>query len=138
MSMRSVEKQPSRNRGRISSLGDVLHKLLSSWGIDGKLREQRAVSNWSQIVGPRIAAHTRALRVQDGKVFIAVQSSSWKTELVFLKRDIIARLNRDAGRRVIDDILFVGGETGFPSIAAGNELNQKDSDQKELDETDSL
>ena len=103
--MRSLEKQPSQNRGRVSSLGDVLHQLLRRWGVDGKVREQRAVSHWSQIVGPRIAAHTRAVRVQDGKVFIAVQSSAWKTELVFLKRDIIARLNRDAGRKVIDDIL---------------------------------
>ncbi len=47
------------------------------------------------------------LRVEDGKVFVQVHSSSWRTELVFMKPDIVRRLNQKVGRRVIQDIIFV-------------------------------
>jgi predicted nucleic acid-binding Zn ribbon protein len=99
----------------VSSLADVLHDLLRNWGVDNKIREQQAVSGWGEIVGTRIAMHTKALRVEDGKVFIQTQSSSWKTELMFMKKDIIDRLNRTVGKGVIHDIVFVAGGNGFVS-----------------------
>lgn len=98
----------SKRKGEQTSLGKVLHGLLSSWGIDGKVRERQAVNMWSQIVGARIAEKTEAIGVEDGKVFVRVLSSSWKTELIFVKQEIIDRLNRAVGRRVIRDIVFLG------------------------------
>ena len=47
------------------------------------------------------------LRVEDGKMFVQVHSSSWRTELVFMKSDIVRRLNQRVGRRIIQDIVFV-------------------------------
>jgi len=99
----------AQRRKKTESLGEVLRRLLSTWGVDGRIREQGAVCRWEQIVGPRIAAHTEAVRVADGKVYIRAASSAWKTELVFMKADIIDRLNGAVGKRVITDIVFVGG-----------------------------
>jgi predicted nucleic acid-binding Zn ribbon protein len=105
----------AESRGKVKTLGEALYQLLSSWGVDGKVREQRAVCCWEQIVGPRIAAHTEALRVENGRVYIRARSSSWKTELVFMKGDIIDRLNQAVGKRVITDIIFVGSGNGAVS-----------------------
>lgn len=102
---------------RTETLGEVLRRLLSSWGVDGRVREQGAVYRWNQVVGPRIAAHTEAIRVADGKVYVRAASSAWKTELVFMKSDIIDRLNRSIGKRVISDIVFVGGGSSSVSEA---------------------
>lgn len=102
----------AQRRKKTESLGEVLRRLLNSWGVDGRIREQGAVHRWEQAVGPRIAAHTEALRVADGKVYVRTTSSAWKNELVFMKSDIIDRLNRSVGRRVISDIVFVGGGSG--------------------------
>jgi len=99
----------AQRRKKTESLGEVLRRLLNSWGVDGKIREQGAVQRWNQVVGPRIAAHTEAIRVADGKVYVRATSSAWKTELVFMKADIIDRLNRSVGKRVISDVVFVGG-----------------------------
>jgi predicted nucleic acid-binding Zn ribbon protein len=115
--MRSATNRSEKKKGVISPLADVLHDLLRSWGIDNKIREQQTVSGWEQIVGPRIAAHTTALRVEDGKVFIRTQSSSWKTELIFMKKDIIDRLNQAVGKKVITDIVFVAGGNGCLSTS---------------------
>lgn len=103
----------SQRKGRITSLGQILHRLLRNWGVDGKIRERQAVELWSKVVGPPIAEKTEALRVEDGKVFVLVRSSSWKTELVFVKPEIIDRLNRAVGRKVIKDIVFVGSRGGL-------------------------
>ena len=112
-----LSRRASQKRGKVTSLGRVLHKLLRSWGIDGKVRENQAAMCWSEAVGPRIAEQTEALGVEDGRVFIRVRSSSWKTELVFMKPKIIDRLNKAVGEEVIKDIVFVGNggrERSFP------------------------
>ena len=46
-------------------------------------------------------------------MFVQVSSSSWKTELVFMKAEIVKRLNRAVGRKVIKDIVFVGRSGDF-------------------------
>ena len=107
----------AQRRKKTESLGEVLRRLLGSWGVDGKVREQGAVHRWSQVVGPRIAAHTEAIRVADGKVYVRTTSSAWKTELVFIKAEIIDRLNQSVGKQVIRDIIFVGGGSG-PAASA--------------------
>jgi predicted nucleic acid-binding Zn ribbon protein len=113
----------SRTRGKTETLGEVLRRLLNSWGVDGKVREQGAVCRWDQIVGDRIAAHTEAVRVEDGKVFVRIASSAWKTELIFMKADIIDRLNREVGKRVITDIVFIGGGSGPTTAMRRQKMN---------------
>ena len=102
-----------KRQGKVTSLSKALHGMLRSWGVDGKIRESQAVAFWSQIVGPRIAEVTESLRVEDGRMFVQVQSSSWKNELVFMKTEIIQRLNKAVGRKVIKDIVFVGRSGDF-------------------------
>jgi predicted nucleic acid-binding Zn ribbon protein len=92
----------------VTSLRQALHRLLRAWGVNGRVRENQAVACWDEIVGPLLAEHTQALRVEDGKIFIRVSSSSWKTELLFVKREIIERLNQAVGSNVITDVIFVG------------------------------
>jgi predicted nucleic acid-binding Zn ribbon protein len=104
----SLTRRASQERGKVTSLGRALQKLLRSWGIESRVRENQAAMCWSEAVGPRIAEQTEALGVEDGKVFVRVRSSSWKTELVFMKPKIIDRLNQAVGKEVIKDIVFVG------------------------------
>jgi len=102
-----------KRKGRVTSLSKALHGLLRSWGVDGKIRESQTVAFWSQIVGPRIAEVTENLGIEDGRMFVKVRSSSWKNELVFMKAEIIQRLNQAVGRKVIKDIVFVGRSGDF-------------------------
>jgi predicted nucleic acid-binding Zn ribbon protein len=102
----------TKRRERVTPLGQVLHSLLRSWGVDGKVRERQAVALWGKTVGPRIAENTEAVGIEDGKIFIRVRSSTWKTELVFVKPEIIDRLNIAVGKKVIRDIIFVSDSWG--------------------------
>ncbi len=90
-------------------IGKILTDVLRDLGLSKKLSEQRAVVEWSDIVGRRVAEHARALRVDNGRLFVEVDSSVWSQELTLMKRTILRQINDQIGRKAIDNIHFVLG-----------------------------
>lgn len=88
----------------------ILERILKSYGLDGKLREWRAVQLWPEVVGEAIARHTRAEKVFRKKLYVVVDSPAWKQQLHFLKQDVVARINAAAGGDVVRDIQFTVGK----------------------------
>ncbi len=87
-------------------IGSLFDKILKDLHIEKKVYQSRAVGLWPQAVGPKIAAVTHPERVEDGKLFVQVESPTWRMELILIKSQIIDRLNREIGSRVISDIIF--------------------------------
>jgi len=90
-------------------IGKILTDVLRDLGLSKKLSEQRAVVEWSDIVGRRVAEHARALRVDNGRLFVEVDSSVWLQELTLMKRSILRQINDQIGRKAIGNIHFVLG-----------------------------
>jgi len=90
-------------------IGKILADVLRDLGLSKKLSEQRAVVEWNDIVGRRVAEHARALRVDNGRLFVEVDSSVWSQELTLMKRNILRQINDRIGRKAIDNIHFVLG-----------------------------
>ena len=65
-----------------------------------------AIGLWPKAVGPQAAAATEPEAVRDGVLFVRTKSSVWSQELVFLKGDILAKLNRLLGGNIITDLRF--------------------------------
>ncbi len=101
----------SAARRRFSStprpVGSIFDRLFHELGLDTKLAETKARLFWPDIVGRSLSDVSSALRVRRGKLFVAVKTASWRNEFVFLKADIIDRINQRVGRAVIKDILFI-------------------------------
>ena len=57
------------------------------------IRQWEAVSQWENIVGETIANHTRAEKVLYGKLFISVDSPTWRNELMFQKNELLGKIN---------------------------------------------
>lgn len=87
---------------------ELLNELCRRWGIEKKVREYAALSQWPHIVGEKIAQKAHPVGVEGGKLFVLVESASWRNELTFMKPEIIERLNRAVGASVIRDIVFTG------------------------------
>ena len=96
---------PRKNR-QLGLVGSALDSALSRLGLSGRLAQQRAVTRWPEVVGPQIAASTRAVAVRDGILFVATKSSTWAHELIFRKKAIMEALERELGRGVLTDIRF--------------------------------
>ena len=92
--------------GKITSLGDVLSQLVKDLGFEKKFEEIQVIAQWPDVVGREIASHTHAVSCEGGKLFVEVDSASWRQELFYMKADILKRLNHSAGQKIVQDIIL--------------------------------
>jgi predicted nucleic acid-binding Zn ribbon protein len=88
-------------------IGSVLRQLAHDFGLQQKIDEYRAVADWPAIVGERIARVSQAERFHEGTLYVRLQNSVWRTELLFQKSAIIGQINTALGRAVVRDIKFL-------------------------------
>jgi len=91
---------------KITSLGDVLSQLVKDLGFEKKFGEMEVIAQWPDVVGRQIASHTHAVSCEGGKLFVEVDSASWRQELFYMKVDILKRLNHGAGQEIVQDIIL--------------------------------
>jgi predicted nucleic acid-binding Zn ribbon protein len=93
-----------------SSVGEVLERLFNKLSIDKKLKEVNALKLWEEVTGEKISRHSLPLFVRQGNLFVRVDNSGWLTQLTYLKREIISKLNERLGGESIKNIYFRLGE----------------------------
>jgi len=109
-----------RRQRRVEPIGAVLAEVIKNLGLAKKFSEQRAVADWAEIVGETIAEHSRAIRVDGGRLFVEVDSSVWSQELSFMKRRILSEINRRIGKQTIETVHFViGGASAYGASRVG-------------------
>jgi predicted nucleic acid-binding Zn ribbon protein len=89
------------------ALGGLLEAVVADLGLARRLAETRALLAWDETVGGPMAQHARPLRLQRGRLEVAVASAAWRTQLSFMHREIVARLNQAAGETVIGEMVLL-------------------------------
>ena len=83
-------------------LADALGRYLRSSGISDRLKQGEVLTAWPDLVGPEIAAVTRAVSVsEDGTLFAVARTPTWVSELSLMEADLLASINRVTGNRPI-------------------------------------
>ena len=80
----------------------VLHEL----GMGKKIKQYGVIDLWASIVGEQIAKVAVAEHVSGGKLFVRVARATWRNELIFLKKDLIRKINGALNEEIITDIIF--------------------------------
>lgn len=95
------------------SAKDAIGAALAFHGISDDIRAQRVLTEWAELVGPKIASRTRPESVEslgdrgERILHVEVASSAWLQELTMLKPQILAGLLERLGEpRLFDDIRF--------------------------------
>lgn len=91
---------------RFSRVGDLLPAVLKSVGLEQRFREQELLALWPAIVGEQIAAHTRAVSVEKGVLFVHVDHGAWMQELYFKEKELVAKLREKAPQARLRRIRF--------------------------------
>ncbi len=94
----------------MDNLGEVLKKVLEEKGIWTAVKQQEVIEMWDKIVGERIAAHTEAMKVEKGILWVKVKDSAWIHHLSMLKSQLIKKINQSSQKKVVNDIYFFWGE----------------------------
>lgn len=87
-------------------IGTILKKVVRDLRLGKKILQYEVVNDWEKIVGKKIASVTTVEKVVDGKLIVKVNSSAWRNELSFLKREIIKKINKKFMEEIITDIIF--------------------------------
>jgi predicted nucleic acid-binding Zn ribbon protein len=88
-------------------IGSLIAGYLNGLGFAARLGKQEAVLHWGDLVGPRIAEETQALRIDGDTLVVKVNHAAWRQQLSFLKTELLAKLDLKLGKGCIKDIRFI-------------------------------
>ena len=109
-------KKPARTLA-VTAAKDAVAAALAFRGITDEIRANRLLTEWSDLVGPKISQRTRPHGVSDRVLVIEVASSAWLHELNLLKAQLLAGLVERLGPPTLfDDLKFklAGGSRRDP------------------------
>ncbi|MCF0235450.1 MAG: DUF721 domain-containing protein [Bacteroidaceae bacterium] len=94
-------------RRKPEQIDQTLRLFLRESGLETPLRQFRVVQDWPSIVGPQIAPHTTALKVENQTLLVRVHAPTLRTQLNLMKANLIGQINAAAQAHLIFDIKFV-------------------------------
>lgn len=88
------------------SLKEAIQALMEHYHIDDRYRFEQVKSRWEEIVGKMIAQRTEKMTIKYKTLYLTVNSSVIKQELQMMKTLIIKRVNEDAGKEIITNVII--------------------------------
>lgn len=89
------------------TMKEAISKMLDVYRLRQKFDETSIVAIWPEIMGKAVANRTTQIYISQKKLFIRLESSVIKNELVMVRQGIIQKLNEHAGSEVITEIIFL-------------------------------
>lgn len=87
-------------------LKQLVNQMLRAYGLGAKLDEMSLVKSWENIVGSMIAKHTTDIFFKEGKLYIKLDSAPLRQELSYAKTKLVEKLNEEAGKKMVNEIIF--------------------------------
>ncbi len=82
-------------------VSDIINDIFAESQLDYKILEQRAIRAWPKIVGENVAKVTTRIFIDKGTLYLSINSSVIRNELIMLRSKIIDVVNQEAGRVII-------------------------------------
>ena len=89
------------------SLKDAIEQMLNVYKIKRRFDETGIVNAWPQLVGKSVANRTKELFIRDKKLFLRIESSVIKNELVLMRSQIIQKINDEAKTELVVEMIFL-------------------------------
>ncbi|MCJ7448152.1 MAG: DUF721 domain-containing protein [Bacteroidales bacterium] len=93
-------------RSKTISLAEAIQDYIKEMNLEGKLSEIGIINSWEETVGKAIALHTSKIYFRDHVLYIQLNSSVVRSELLMLREVLKNKLNEKAGREVIKEIVL--------------------------------
>lgn len=89
------------------SIGEALRQFFEeNQFFKRKFAESRVVTGWPKVLGQGMASYTTNIYLKNGILYVSLNSSVLRSELIMAKDHLIKRLNEHAGLHVVNDIIF--------------------------------
>ncbi|MDB5159264.1 MAG: hypothetical protein JWR50_3971 [Mucilaginibacter sp.] len=89
------------------SLKEAIEQMMQVYKIKRKFDETGIIASWPDLVGKSVANRTKELFIHDKKLFLRIESSVIKNELMMIRSQIIEKINNEAKSLLIEEIVFL-------------------------------
>ena len=89
------------------SLKDAIEQMLQVYKIKKRYEETGVIAHWPELVGKSVANRTKEIYIHNKKLFLRIESSVIKNELVLMRSQIIEKINEKAREILIEDVVFL-------------------------------
>lgn len=89
------------------SLKEAIEQMLQVYKIKRRFDETGVIASWPQLVGKSVANRTKELFIRDKKLFLRIESSVIKNELMLMRTQIINKINDEAKGILVKEIIFL-------------------------------
>jgi hypothetical protein len=93
-------------RSKTISLAEALSDYIREMKIGDKLSEAGVINSWEEIVGRAISSRTTKIYIKDHVLYVHLNSSVVRNELLMLREALREKLNQHAGTEVIKEIVL--------------------------------
>ena len=92
--------------GNQYALKEVLTSMIGELHIEDKLHEVQIRNLWGELLGDDIATNTIKLGLNEGVLWVKVNSAALKQELNYTKADLIQLINSKMGQALLTDMII--------------------------------
>ena len=85
---------------------ELLPQVYRKLARDAAGQEALLLALWPTVVGARLAAHARPVRLFGATLIVETDAQNWRKELAQLTGPIVRSLNAAAGRQIVQDVEF--------------------------------
>jgi predicted nucleic acid-binding Zn ribbon protein len=89
------------------SLKEAIDQMLQVYKIKRRYDETAVIASWPELVGKPVANRTKELFIHDKKLFLRIESSVIKNELMLMRTQIIDKINDEAKGILVEEIIFL-------------------------------
>jgi len=89
------------------TIKEAVEQMLNVYKLRRKFDETSLIAAWPEMMGNAIAKRTTQMYIRERRLFIRVDSSVVKNELVMIRSQILDKMNERAGNKVLDEIVFL-------------------------------
>jgi predicted nucleic acid-binding Zn ribbon protein len=102
-------RRRERSAGKVSrpvTIREAMQSLVRELGIAPKMAQYDVIAAWPDVVGPQIARVTDPQRMENGVLYVAVSTATWRAELSMKRIELVDKINAHIGTRSLHDIRF--------------------------------
>ena len=89
------------------TLKEAIEQMLQVYKIKRKYDETGIKTSWPELVGKSVANRTKEIYIHDKKLFLRIESSVIKNELIMMRTQIIDKINNEAKVILVEEIIFL-------------------------------
>ncbi|HEY0193182.1 MAG TPA: DUF721 domain-containing protein [Kofleriaceae bacterium] len=110
-------RYPPRIRAALAA-SEAIANALDFHHITDEIRAGRVLTEWAELVGPKIAQRTRPDGIVERTLWVEVANSAWMHELSLLRPQLLRGLRERLGHPpVLDELKFrIAGRTRRPAV----------------------